>query len=86
MTITTEANIISLSKIYSPLDCVHFKWNRAGNVNAVGVNVNAPVRGIHESNLSPSAMVIAIIMHTINARVAFLLQYLFLDGGYPSNI
>ena len=49
-----------------------FKWNRAGKVNAMGVQVKAPKMERNLSSLSPSRIVMATVAPTITVLVMFL--------------
>jgi hypothetical protein len=61
------------------------RWNKAGNVKAIGVQVTDPKMAKNLSNLSLSMMVMHTTMNTIKDLSMFLNIYLFLDFGHPSN-
>jgi hypothetical protein len=76
-----------MSTIFYILVSAHaFKWNKAGNVKAIGVHVTDPRIERNLSNLSPSKIVIQMQSPTTLALVIFLNICLFLDFSQPSKI
>ena len=61
-----------------------FRWNIAGKVNAIGVQVTEPRIDRNLSSLSPSMIVITTTTQITQVLVMFLLICLFLVFSQPS--
>lgn len=61
-----------------------FRWNRAGKVNAIGVQVRAPTMDKNLSSLSPSRIVKQTVKNTRMVLEWFLKTCLFLDFYHPA--
>ena len=61
-----------------------FKWNSAGKVNAIGVQVSEPTIARNLSSFLPIAIVRTMVIPTSKVLVAFLLICLCLPLDHPA--
>jgi hypothetical protein len=66
------------------VEATALRWNSAGNVKAIGVQVKAPTIDKNLSNLSPSKTVKQQVPNTKIVLEWFLNIYLFLDFYHPA--
>ena len=81
MTIKLKIMIVQSTYLWNFVLAIYFKWNIAGNVNAIGVHVTAPNIPKNLPMLSPTSKVTTTVKSTSKNRVKFLVHYLFFVFG-----